>query len=109
MHAQQPPEPGCLSPMRTVRRHLAQLPAEQSIGMQRWDLLIQENATLARQLGEVQRRVTRQLAQQARVIQTLQAQCMQLRAAVITRDTALSVLRQHMTVNQVTGPAFNPR
>jgi hypothetical protein len=96
-----PSELSRFSSMRIALGHTGPLPDGQT--------LIQENATLARQLGEVQRRVTRQLAQQARVIQALQAQCMQLRAAVITRDTALSMLRQHMTVNQVTGPAFNPR
>lgn len=60
-------------------------------------------------LGEVQRRVTGQLAQQARVIQTLQAQCMQLRAAVIARDTALSMLRQNTATNQAVIPILNPR
>ena len=96
-----PPELSRLLSMRMAPGNTAPLPDGQT--------LIQENAKLARQLGEVQRRVTGQLAQQARVIQTLQAQCMQLRAAVIARETALSMLRQNMAANQAVVPVFNPR
>ncbi len=91
--------------MRIAQSRSAQLPDHQSMDAQRHALLIQENAMLARQLGEVQRRVTQQLAQHARVIQTLQAQCVQLRAAVIARDTALSMRRPDTTERKTATPA----
>lgn len=63
-------------------------------------LLTQENAVLARQLAQVQQRVTHQAVQQARRILALQAELMQQRAALIVRDTALLLLRQDMAALQ---------
>jgi hypothetical protein len=63
---------------------------------QQAELLAQENAILARQLAQVQRRVTCQAVQQAMRIQALQYEVMQQRAALIVRDTALLLLRQDL-------------
>jgi predicted RNase H-like nuclease (RuvC/YqgF family) len=53
-----------------------------------------ENAVLGRELGAVQRRTTRLVAQQARTIEQLRAQLMRLRAELIRRDTTIAALSE---------------
>ena len=53
-----------------------------------------EYVALCREYAAVQERCSREMAQQRREIERLQAQAMRLRAAVIVRDTALALARE---------------
>lgn len=54
-----------------------------------------EHVVLCRAFGEVQERCSRVMAQQQAEIERLEAQVMRLRAAVVLRDTALMLAREH--------------
>ena len=53
-----------------------------------------EYVALCREYAAVQERCSREMAQQRREIERLQAQAMRLRAAVIVRETALALARE---------------
>ncbi|HEY0859042.1 MAG TPA: hypothetical protein VGE16_18390 [Albitalea sp.] len=65
--------------------------------------LRQENGVLARELASVQQRTTRLVQQQAHTIETLRALLVRLRADLITRDTAIAVLRDELRARDAPG------
>lgn len=61
-----------------------------------WLDLCDEHGTVVRELGRVQRRASDVIAAQAKKIAALEAQAMQLRAAVMIRETALAWAREEL-------------
>lgn len=63
-----------------------------------------EHVVLCRAFGEVQERCSRVMAQQQAEIERLEAQVMCLRAAVVLRDTALMLARDHDPASRTSAP-----
>ena len=68
----------------------------------RFNALAEEHAVLARELGRVQERVTRVMAEKAAEVAQLQSQLCQSRAQVVAKDTQMAFLRQDMVALQST-------
>ncbi len=64
--------------------------------LERLEALSRENAVLARELGAAQQRCTRIAQEQARRIEQLQSQAIQLRAELIGRDTLVVQVRESL-------------
>lgn len=62
-----------------------------------WLELCDEHGRVVRELGRAQRRASAVIVEQAKKIAALEAQTMQLRAAVIIRETALAWAREELT------------
>ncbi len=61
-----------------------------------WLNLCDEHGTVVRELGRAQRRASALIAAQAKKIAALEAQAMQLRAAVMIRETALAWAKEEL-------------
>ncbi|WP_321844770.1 DUF2325 domain-containing protein [Paraburkholderia bannensis] len=61
-----------------------------------WLNLCDEHGTVVRELGRAQRRASALIAAQAKTIAALEAQAMQLRAAVMIRETALAWAKEEL-------------
>ncbi len=81
----------------------------QRVDLQRFEALMDENTTLARELGQAQQRSTRQATELTRRVDDQQSQMMQLRAQLITRDTALMALRADMQALEADIPGLKGR
>ncbi|MDO9382777.1 MAG: DUF2325 domain-containing protein [Hyphomicrobiaceae bacterium] len=71
--------------------------------------LLREHRALLSQYGSVQARCSSVIAAQARRIAVLEAEAIRLRAAVITRDTALAVARENHASLEATVPGLPRR
>ncbi len=69
-----------------------------------FDQLLTEYTALSRAHGDVQERCSELIAAQQRTMAVQQAQIMQLRAAVIMRDSALAFVQADMTSLSVESP-----
>ena len=74
-----------------------------------FDRLVDEHAALLTQYGSVQKRCSRLLIEQARDIERLQAEVMQLRAAVVARDSALAYAREDRAALEASIPGLPRR
>lgn len=75
----------------------------------RFQALLDENAVLARALGEAQQRNTRQAATYTQESDRLRAEIMQLRAELVRRDTTEARLREALQTLESTMPDLAPR
>ena len=86
-----------------------QLGAAQRADLQRFAELMEENGVLARELGAVQQRSTRVIAEKSAQIGRQGADLMQLRAALIGKDTALAGLRDEIAALEAGFPGLRTR
>lgn len=68
----------------------------------RFNALAEEHALLGRELGRVQERMTRVMAEKAAEVEQLQAQLCQARAQAVAKDAKIAFLRQDMAALQST-------
>jgi len=95
--------------LRDVHMLQHQLGAAERADAQQLQSLMHENAVLARELGAAQQRSTRVAQEQARKIDQLQAQVVQLRAALIGRDTLAGQLREELQALAASVPGLQSR
>lgn len=86
-----------------------QLGAADRADVQRFAELIDENGVLARELGAVQQRSTRVIAEKSACIERQSAENMQLRAALIGKDTVLASLRDEIATLEAGFPGLRTR
>lgn len=86
-----------------------QVGAAHRADVQRFAELIDENGVLARELGAAQERSTRVIAEKSACIERQSAENMQLRAALIGRDTALASLRDEIATLEAGFPGLRTR
>lgn len=72
----------------------------------RFKALIQENGVLGRELGRVQQRCTRVIAEKAAELERLQAQLLQQRALVIGKESRIAFLLQDIAQLKATLPDY---
>lgn len=77
--------------------------------LSRYQALLDENATLARALGEAQQRNTRQAAEHARENDELRAELMRLRAQLVGRETSAARLRETLESLEASIPGLQER
>lgn len=75
----------------------------------RCDALCQENAVLSRELGKVQERITRVIAQKTAEIERLQGDLMQARAAAIAKDSRIAYMAQDLQALQASIPQLEDK
>lgn len=95
--------------LRDVHMLQHQLGAAERAEAQHLQSLMHENAVLARELGAAQQRSTRVAQEQALKIDQLQAQAVQLRAALIGRDTLVGQLREELQALVASVPGLKSR
>jgi hypothetical protein len=81
----------------------------QRVDLQRFETLLAENATLARELGQAQQRSARQAAELTRRSDAQQGQVMQLRAQLIARDTSVMALKADLQTLEAAVPGLKGR
>ncbi len=81
----------------------------QRVDLARFEALMDENATLARELGQAQQRSARQAAELTRRSDEQQAQVMQLRAQLIARDTSVMALKADLQTLDAAVPGLKGR
>ena len=81
----------------------------QRVDLQRFEALMDENAALARELGQAQQRSTRQAAELTRRSDEQQGQVMQLRAQLIVRDTCVMALKADLQTLEAAVPGLKGR
>ncbi len=81
----------------------------QRVDLARFEALLDENAMLARELGQAQQRSTRQLAELTRRADAQQGQVMQLRAQLIVRDTSVMALKADLQTLEAVVPGLKER
>lgn len=86
-----------------------QVGAAHRADVQRFAALIDENGVLARELGAVQQRSTRVIAEKSAYIERQAADNMQLRATLIGKDTALASLRDEIATLEAGFPGLRTR
>lgn len=86
-----------------------QVGAAHRADVQRFAELIDENGVLARELGAAQERSTRVIAEKSACIERQSAENMQLRAALIGKDTALASLRDEIATLEAGFPGLRTR
>lgn len=106
--------PRCDAPLeervlRDVHMLQHQLGAAERADAQQLQALMQENGVLTRELAAAQQRSTRVAQEQANKIEQLQAQAVQLRAALIGRDTQLAQLRDAHAALATSVPGLKSR
>jgi len=69
----------------------------------------QEHAVLLRAYARVQERCSRLLAEQAAMIERLEAQVVRLRGALVARDSAISIVREELAARAAVGNALPKR
>lgn len=75
----------------------------------RFEALVQENATLLRELGKVQERCTRLVTEKTRELERLRQDLMQARATLLCRDTTIACLRSDLAEIRETVPELEAR
>lgn len=75
----------------------------------RFNALAEENAVLGRELGKVQERITRVMAQKTADIERLQAELVQARADAIAKDSRIAFMAQDIGSLQVSIPQLEER
>jgi hypothetical protein len=86
-----------------------QLGAAHRADVQRFAALIEENGVLTRELGAAQHRSTRVITEKNMCIERQAADLMQLRAALIGKDTALISLREEIATLEAGFPGLRTR
>ena len=79
------------------------------VDLQRFEAMLEENAVLARELGTVQQRSTRQAAEQARRSQAQEMQIAQLRVQLHARDADIQRLRTELQTLETAVPDLQTR
>lgn len=77
--------------------------------MARFNALAEENAVLGRELGKVQERITRVMAQKAADMERLQSELLQARAESIAKDSRMAFMAQDLEALQATIPQLEDR
>jgi hypothetical protein len=75
----------------------------------RFNALAEENAVLGRELGKVQERISRVMAQKTADIDRLQAELLQVRAESIAKDSRLAFMAQDIAALQASVPDLEDR
>jgi hypothetical protein len=75
----------------------------------RFNALADENGVLVRELGKVQERVTRVMAEKTAEIEQLQSQLVQARADAIAKHSHISLLTQHLDALRASVPQLEER
>lgn len=70
---------------------------------------MQEHAVLLRAYARVQERCSRLLIEQAARVERLEAQIVRLRGALVTRDSAIAIVREELAVRATVGGAVPKR
>ncbi|SFQ31094.1 DUF2325 domain-containing protein [Variovorax sp. 770b2] len=70
---------------------------------------MQEHAVLLRAYARVQERCSRLLAEQAALIERLEAQVVRLRGALVARDSAIAMVREELAARAAVGGALPKR
>lgn len=81
----------------------------QRVDLARFEALMDENATLARELDQAQQRSARQAAELTRRGDEQQGQVMQLRAQLIARDTSVMALKADLQTLEAAVPGLKGR
>jgi hypothetical protein len=79
------------------------------VDLARFEALLEENAVLTRELAAAQRRSTFQAGESARRIDLLQSEMMQLRAKLISRDSAIAALTEDLQTLEAASPDLRCR
>jgi hypothetical protein len=79
------------------------------VDVKRFEALLDENTTLARELAQAQQRCTRLAEEQARSAGEQQVQVMQLRAQLIARQSLELALREDLQTLEATAPDLRSR
>ncbi len=79
------------------------------VDLQQFELLVEENGVLARELAAAQQRATRLADEHQKRHEHQQAQVVQLRAQLIGRDTLIATLRQELHQLEAAVPALRSR
>jgi hypothetical protein len=79
------------------------------VDLQRFEALIEENGVLARELAAAQQRSQRVAAEQARRLDDLQAEAMQLRGQLMVRDTTIAGLQGELQALNNAAPDLKSR
>jgi hypothetical protein len=79
------------------------------VDVQRFEALLDENTTLARELAQAQQRCTRLAEEQARAMGEQQVQVMQLRAQLIARQSLELALREDLQTLEAAAPDLRSR
>ena len=69
----------------------------------------QEHAVLMRAYARVQERCSRLMAEQAAMIERLEAQVVRLRGALVARDSAIAIVREELAARAAVGNALPKR
>lgn len=77
--------------------------------MARFNALAEENAVLGRELGKVQERITRVMAQKTAELERLQSELLQARAECIAKDSRMAFMAQDLEALQATIPQLEER
>ena len=77
--------------------------------MARFNALAEENAVLGRELGKVQERITRVMAQKAADMERLQIELLQARAESIAKDSRMAFMAQDLEALQASIPQLEDR
>ena len=75
----------------------------------RFNALAEENAVLGRELGKVQERITRVMAQKTADIERLQGELVQVRAEAIAKDSRMAFIAQDLETLQATIPQLEDK
>ncbi len=70
---------------------------------------MQEHAVLLRAYARVQERCSRLLAEQAALVERLEAQIVRLRGALVARDSAIAIVREELAARAAVGGALPKR
>ena len=70
---------------------------------------MQEHAVLLRAYARVQERCSRLLAEQAALVERLEAQIVRLRGALVARDSAIAMVREELAARAAVGGALPQR
>ncbi len=72
--------------------------------MARFQALVEENGVMGRELGRVQERITRVMAEKTSTVEQLQSQLVRARAAVLAKDSQLDFLQHDLLALQAMVP-----
>lgn len=86
-----------------------QVGAAQRVNVQRFEAVVEENAALARALGDAQRRNAVLTEEHARRQESLRSQIVQLRADLIGRDTAVATMKESLQALESAMPGLKTR
>lgn len=81
--------------------------ARVQVDLERFHAVLDENATLARELGRVQERSTRLLAEKSAEIAQLQAQLVRVRADALAKDSVVAQAREDLAALKASIPGLD--